>query len=133
VIPGRSVKGFKPGDPIPAGFQTSVGGRHDTEGLPGFPARDYFARAGAPVVAPVSGTVIRLSGHDPRLGAVQGAGGPLGWSVYIRGTDGHTYYLTHLGSRTVKVGQQLRAGARIGTVANYDKYGRPSHVHMGVK
>lgn len=130
---GRSPQGFKVGDPIPASYQTSVGGEHQTAGLAGFPARDYFAKPGSPVVAPISGKVVKLSGHNPKLGAVEGAGGPLGWSVYIRGTDGRVYYLTHLGSRNVTVGETLRAGQRIGTVANYDKYGRPSHVHMGVK
>lgn len=125
-------KVFKMGDPIPGRYQTSVGGEHDTAGLPGFPARDYFAKPGSPVVAPISGTVIKLSGHDPKLGAVEGAGGPLGWSVYIQGDDGHVYYLTHMGSRTVRLSQKIRAGQRIGTVADYDKYGRPSHIHMGV-
>ena len=41
-------------------------------------------------------------------------------------------YLTHMGSRSVGVGQRVRAGQPIGTVANYDRYGRASHIHMGV-
>ena len=130
--PASHPQGFKVGDPIPAAYQTSVGGEHPTAGLAGFPARDYFAKAGSPVVAPVAGKIVRFSGHDPKRGAVEGAGGPLGWSIYIRGADGRTYYLTHLGSRTVHVGQTVEAGTPIGTVANYDKYGRASHVHMGV-
>lgn len=118
------------GSPVVGG--TSVGGAHPTSGLDGFPARDYFAPSGSTAVAPVSGQVVRLSGHDPAKGPTQGPHGPLGWSVYIRGTDGHTYYLTHMGSRTVKVGQTVRAGQPIGTVADYAHYGTPSHIHMGI-
>jgi murein DD-endopeptidase MepM/ murein hydrolase activator NlpD len=127
---GGRVRGFKRGDPVIGG--TSVGGEHETMGLPGYPAHDYFAKAGSTAVAPVSGKVVKLSGHDPKNGPTQGPHGPLGWSVYIQGTDGKTYFLTHMGSRTVKVGQKVTAGAKIGTVANYDKYGTPSHIHMGV-
>jgi len=120
------------GSPLPAQYQTSEGGLHQTEGLPGYPAHDFFAQAGSPVIAPVGGTIVRFSGHDPREGPTQGPHGPLGWSIYLKGNDGHMYYLTHLGSRTVTVGQNVRAGTTIGTVANYAKYGTPSHVHMGV-
>src|ERR1041385_7149681 len=104
----------KPG--VPVADLSSVGGLHPTEGLPGFPAHDYFAKPGTPVVAPVTGTVIKLSGHDPRLGPIQGPHGPLGWSVYIQGKDGSIYYLTHMGNRSVKLGQKLTEGTPIGTV-----------------
>jgi murein DD-endopeptidase MepM/ murein hydrolase activator NlpD len=104
---------------------------HATGGLPGYPAHDYMAPAGSPCVSPITGTVTRLSGHDPKLGPPQGPGGPLGWSVYIEG-DGKIYFLTHLGSRSVRVGEKVKAGQKIGTVANYDKFGRPSHIHQGV-
>jgi murein DD-endopeptidase MepM/ murein hydrolase activator NlpD len=117
----------------PVGHLTSEGGVHPTAGLAGYPARDYFARPGTAAVAPVNGTVVRLSGHDPAQGPTQGPHGPLGYSVYIKGDDGHEYFLTHMGSRTVKPGQRVRSGQKIGTVANYDKYGTPSHIHMGVK
>jgi murein DD-endopeptidase MepM/ murein hydrolase activator NlpD len=124
------LTGAKAGSPTLGGEH---GGEHGTSGLPGYSGVDYFAKPGSPAVAPVTGTVVRLSGHDPKLGAVEGAGGPLGWSVYIEGNDGHSYYLTHMGSRVVKPGQKVRQGQPIGTVANYDKYGRASHIHMGVK
>lgn len=122
---------FKPGDPVLNG--TGIGGRHETAGLAGYPAKDYFAKPGSVAVAPVSGRVVRLSGHDPAQGPTNGPHGPLGWSVYIQGSDGHSYFLTHMGTRTVKVGQTVKAGQPLGTVANYDKYGTPSHIHMGVK
>ncbi len=116
----------------PVAHMTSEGGEHPTAGLGGYPARDYFARPGTAAVAPVNGKVVRLSGHDPSQGPTQGPHGPLGYSVYIQGDDGHTYFLTHMGSRNVKPGQRVRSGQKIGTVANYDKYGTPSHIHMGV-
>lgn len=121
---------FKAGDPVLGG--TSISGEHPTMGLAGFPAHDYFAPAGTAAVAPVTGKVVRLSGHDPSQGPTQGPHGPLGWSVYIQGNDGREYYLTHMGSRNVKVGETVKAGQPIGTVADYAKYGTPSHIHMGV-
>jgi murein DD-endopeptidase MepM/ murein hydrolase activator NlpD len=129
AMPGRRT-GAKAG--VPVASLTSEGGLHDTMGLDGYPAHDYFAPAGTAAVAPVTGKVVKLSGHDPSQGPVQGPHGPLGWSVYIRGSDGRTYYLTHMGSRNVKIGQTVRQGQQIGTVANYAKYGTPSHIHMGV-
>lgn len=119
------------GSPVANG--TSVGPLHQTDGLPGYPAHDYFAPAGSPAVSPVNGRVARLSGHDPAMGPTNGPHGPLGWSVYIQGSNGHSYFLTHMGTRTVKVGQAVKAGQAIGTVADYDKYGTPSHIHMGVR
>jgi murein DD-endopeptidase MepM/ murein hydrolase activator NlpD len=121
----------QPGDPVVSGKQ-SVGGLHQTDGLAGYPAHDFFAPAGSHAVAPVTGTVIKLSGHDPKNGPTNGPHGPLGWSVYVKGDDGRTYFLTHMGSRNVKVGQTVQQGQVIGTVADYDKYGTPSHIHMGV-
>jgi murein DD-endopeptidase MepM/ murein hydrolase activator NlpD len=129
AAPAKTLK-VKPGSPV--ADLTSEGGLHPTEGLNGFPAHDYFAPSGSAAVAPVTGKVVRLSGHDPKQGPVAGPHGPLGWSVYIQGSDGRTYYLTHMGSRNVRVGQTVRAGQQIGTVANYAKYGTPSHIHMGI-
>src|SRR5215831_14335844 len=122
----------KTGDPIPGRYQTSISGEHATEGLDGFPAHDYFASAGSPAVAPVTGTIVKLSGHDPAEGPTEGPHGPFGWSVYVQGDNGRTYYMTHMGTRDVKVGQQVKAGQLLGTVGNYAKYGTPSHIHMGV-
>ena len=117
---------------VPVVDETSVGGMHQTMGLPGFPAHDYFAPAGTPVVAPITGKVIKLSGYDPKMGPIEGPHGPLGWSVYIQAPNGSVYYLTHMGSRNVKLGETLKAGQIIGTVADYAQYGTPSHIHMGI-
>ena len=128
---GRSYP-VKAGSPLPASALTSIGAEHETSGLAGFPAHDYFGSAGAPVIAPVGGTVVRLSGHDPSGGPVSGVHGPFGWSLYLRGNDGRTYFLTHLGSRSVRVGQKVTAGSQIGTIGDYAKFGGSNHVHMGV-
>lgn len=109
------------------------GGWHATLGLPGYDAIDYFGKPGSEVLAAESGTVERWSGHNPALGAVEGAGGPLGWSIYIRGDSGADYYYTHLEKRFAKVGAKVQVGDVIATIANYDLFGRASHVHLGVK
>lgn len=119
-----------PGSPVTRG--TGKGGLHETAGLPGYPAYDWFAPAGSPCVAPVAGRIRRFSGHDPKLGAVGGSGGPLGWTIYLAGDDGNDYFITHMGSRTVAVGQRVAQGQTIGTVANYHSFGRADHIHMGV-
>lgn len=126
----RHVSGALGGSPV-AG-EKAHSATHETAGLPGYPAFDYMAKAGTPVVAPVSGKIIKLSGHDPKQGPTQGPHGPFGWSVYVQGTDGRTYYLTHLGSRNVKVGQTVKQGNVIGAIGNYAKWGGADHVHMGV-
>lgn len=110
---------------------TSTGPLHPTSGLPDYPAHDYFAPAGSPALSPVNGTVVKLSGHDPSQGPVDGPHGPFGWSVYIR-RGRRTFYLTHLGRRSVRVGERVSRGQRIGTVGNYGRWGGANHVHMGV-
>jgi|SRR5215472_12015353 len=132
--PAPQVTTTKLADPIGAGDLTSVGSLHPTEGLPGFPAHDFFAPAGSPAVAPVTGTIVKLSGNNPADGPTEGPHGPFGWSVYVQGDNGRTYYMTHMGSyaKGVAVGQTVKAGQPLGTVGDYAKYGTPSHIHMGV-
>jgi murein DD-endopeptidase MepM/ murein hydrolase activator NlpD len=110
---------------------TSVGPRHPTSGLPGFLAHDWFAPAGSSVLSPADGTVDKLSGHDPADGPLA-THGPFGWSLYVRTVSGQRYYLTHLATRSVTLGQRVHRGQRIGTVAPWHLYGLPDHVHMGV-
>lgn len=136
-------KQFKTGTalvfPIPQGksIPPVVSTVHDTLGLPGYPAIDFFASPGTPVVAPENGVIEReggldpLTGHNPLLGAVEGAGGPLGWSIYLHGDSGAWYYITHLDKRYVTKGQRVDAGQEIATVAMY--VGRESHTHIGIK
>ncbi len=108
---------------LPADFVPT----HETAGLPGYPAVDVFAKPGTVVLAPADGQVSKLSGHDPGEGGVPG--GAYGWSIYLG-----PYFLTHLGSRTVTVGQQVRRGDRIGTVCDAKvahMASSLSHVHEG--
>lgn len=126
VVPGSTIG-------IPVVPCTSVNEEHPTEGLPGYPAHDYFAPAGSDAVAPWSGTIRRFSGHDPAQGPVEGAHGPFGWSIYLAADTGHDVYMTHFGSRTVAVGDRVQQGQKIGTVGDYAKWtGTPNHIHMGV-
>jgi murein DD-endopeptidase MepM/ murein hydrolase activator NlpD len=127
--------------PVPKPYIASHGGVHETAGLAGYPAIDFFAAPGSPVCAPEPGTVQRFSGHDPALGPIgpdgnpggrAAAGGPLGWSLYLLGDSGTSYFMTHLDTRTCVVGQRVRTGLQLGTIADYDKWGRSSHVHVGV-
>lgn len=118
--------------PIPARFETGHNAIHETLGLPGYPASDFFADAGSPIVAMEDSYVERFSGHDPALGPISGPHGPLGWSVYLRGhRSGTDYYMTHFGTRTTRVGATVDQGQKIGTVADYARYGTPSHTHVG--
>lgn len=126
--PGGKVKGAVHGSPIPG--QTPQSATHDTSGLPGYPAFDYMAPAGTKVVSPVNGKIIKLSGQDPKAGGPPG--GALGYSLYIKANNGRTYFLTHMGSRSVKLGQRVRAGQRIGTVANGPSSWSSPHIHMGI-
>jgi len=133
-VPATTVprSDFKPGSPVPTNFLSSIGAEHPTAGLDGYPAYDYMGKAGSPVVAPVGGKIIRFSGHDPAGGPTSGVHGPFGWSLYLQGEDGRTYYMTHMGSRDVRVGQKVAPGTVLGTIGNYAKWGGADHVHMGV-
>jgi murein DD-endopeptidase MepM/ murein hydrolase activator NlpD len=118
--------------PSPVRAPTSIGAQHDTAGLPAYPARDFFAPAGTPVLAPRAGIISGLSGHDPAHGPTEGPHGPFGWSIYLMGDDHHSYYLTHLGRRDVKIGQYVHDRQVLGAVGNYARYGTPSHIHLGI-
>lgn len=122
--------------PIPDGPWSAaiIGGVHDTAGLAGYPALDFGAIAGAPVIAVENGSIERFSGHDPSISPLRIAGvhGPYAWSIYLRGDSGTDYYYTHLGSRLVVVGQRVLAGQQIATVANYAQWGGANHTHVGV-
>ena len=105
---------------------------HQTAGLPGYPAIDHFGRAGETVGAPFAGTVHKLSGHDPRQGGKPG--GPYGWSIYLRAPNGDDAYMTHFGTRRVKLGQKIARGEIIGTICDSRVSGKPgtSHIHYGL-
>lgn len=108
---------------------------HQTAGLPGFPAIDVLAPAGAAVLAPATGRIVKLSGHAPT--PTSPPGGSYGWSMYLTSREGDTYFLTHFGSRSsiCKVGACIGRGEVIGRVANYSKATggvTPNHIHEGL-
>jgi murein DD-endopeptidase MepM/ murein hydrolase activator NlpD len=126
---GNVVKGAIAGSPVPGLRPHSA--THETAGLPGYPAYDYMASAGTPCVAPVSGKIERLSGKDPSAGGTPG--GPLGYSIYLTGSNGKSYYMTHLDKVKVKAGQSVRQGEQIAEVASGPRSWSTPHVHMGIR
>lgn len=115
--------------PEVTGPHESVGGIHETAGLSGYPARDFFAPPGTSVLAPEPGTVYRFSGHDPSE-PPSGPGGAWGFSEYLHGVSGTDYFITHLGQRNVHEGQKVQASQVIGAVGDYPGT-TPDHVHIG--
>lgn len=56
--------------------------------------------------APADGVIARISDHEHR-----------GCSIVVRGEDGVDYYITHLTSACVGVGQRVREDEPIGALA----------------
>lgn len=115
---------------LPVGFVPT----HQTEGLPGYPAKDFFAPPGATVGSPVDGTIRRLSGHDPAAGGVPG--GAYGWSIYLASGNGADRFLTHFGTRSVEEGDRVKQGDLLGTVCDAGvahMASALSHVHYGLR
>ncbi len=125
---GAVVAGAIAGSPVPGIAPHAA--THETAGLAGYPAYDYMAPAGTRVVAPVDGTISRLSGKDPRLGGPPG--GALGYSIYIAGSNGRSYFLTHIDRVSVRQGQRVRQGEQIAVVAAGPPSWSSPHVHMGI-
>ena len=105
---------------------------HETGGIPMNWALDFMAPGGTKLVAPEAGTLSRQSGHDPSQGTSGAVNDIFGWSVYIQTPAGLVYFATHLGSVSVQVGQQLKAGDVIGVVGNWPGDPGRSHTHLGV-
>jgi murein DD-endopeptidase MepM/ murein hydrolase activator NlpD len=120
------VNGAHKGSPVPN--QKPHGATHETGGLPGYPAYDYMAPAGTPVVAPYDGRIRKLSGRSPKAGGPPG--GPLGYSIYLAG-NGNDYYMTHLDHVRVKVGDRVKQGHQIAQVADGPPSWSTPHCHMG--
>ena len=80
-----------------------------------------FAAEGTPVVAIVSGTVLRKASSP--------AGGI---SLYLSGGDGFEYFYAHLaGYAEISGGQKVEAGTRLGSVgATGNASGGPPHLHF---
>lgn len=116
--------------PVASGQWSTVGGEHATSGLGGFPAVDIMTTPGATVVAPEQGVITRISGSSPA--AYKAGASVMGYSVYLLGASGTTYFLTHLASVLVKPGAKVNRGQPIGTVAQWPGDTGRTHVHVGV-
>lgn len=119
--------------PHPRGSASHVPGGendlHQTAGLPGNWALDFLAPGGTPVLAVEDGRITRFSGHDPADGVRDGD--IFGWNVYVEAPDKVEYFYTHLGTRTMHVGDKVKRGKVIGAVGHWpDDPGR-SHTHLG--
>lgn len=91
-------------------------GLHSTDGLPGYPAIDFAAARGKPVVAVENGRI-------REFGSAQG-----GLALYLLGDSGVDYFYAHLGSEAVSRNQRVQMGQAIGRIAplrNLD------HLHLG--
>lgn len=51
-------------------------------------------------------------------------------SFYLLGSDGRTYYYTHLATITVRPGQTISRGQQVATVGAYN--GKNAHLHLAV-
>lgn len=110
---------------------------HDTGGIPGNVALDFMAPGGSNVLAPETCRVLRLSGHDPSTGTWANGrpdpgGDVFGWSCYLETSTGYVYFVTHLGTRQLKVGERIPVGTLIGTVGHWPRDPGRSHAHIGV-
>jgi hypothetical protein len=101
---------------------------HPTDNLQGYPAVDIMAPPGTPFRAPEKGTIIRISGRDPKMGATS-AHGAFGYSIYFKGKSGTIYFITHLGH--VRGKGRYDAGSILGTIGNFPG-GTPDHAHVGI-
>jgi murein DD-endopeptidase MepM/ murein hydrolase activator NlpD len=118
-------------NPIPrsASRYSLCQGLHETGGLDGNWAIDLCVDPNTPVLACEAGTVTKLSGRSPKQD-VWDTQGVFGWTVYFTTPAGYRYFVTHLGSKSVKVGDKVVAGTKIGAVG--DQAFRPDHTHYGV-
>lgn len=112
----------------PTHTRPTAAGLHVTAGLPGNVALDFMAAGGTTILAPQDCYVMRLSGHDPAEGVIDGD--IYGWNTYLHVPDGF-YFLTHQDFRYVKLGQWVRKGTRIGRVGHWPNDPGRSHSHLG--
>lgn len=118
--------------PVPKPYNQGNSGpsTHDTLGLPGYPAFDFFCQPGSPVVACENGKITKLSGHDPDTGWHDAPGEAIGYSMYLLGDSGSVYYYTHLDKRFFGEGDIVDMGQQIATTCKMP--GRSAHTHVGV-
>lgn len=119
LVPGKAPRPSKPASPVPGHGPGYAYGVRDRRYIAGFhTGQDYPASTGSTIVAVVGGTVIRTDW-----------GGAYGNWTLIRGNDGHTWVYCHQKRRTVKRGQKVKAGQKIGEVGTSGNVTGP-HLHL---
>ncbi len=97
---------------------------HQTGGLPGFPAIDVFAKPGTLVFPPEGGDLVYRHfipwNEQARVG---------GWTVYLQGKSGNTYFITHMASMRTR--PRIQLWHQLGRLAEVPEEWWPSHVHLG--
>ena len=114
--------------PIAANIVSSFAATHSV-----YPATDIFAKCGAIVVAPVSGSVNGLRRLDLWNKKTDNPWFRGGKFVSIVGIDGVRYYMAHLDTinNGLKVDSGVQVGQRIGTVGKTGRAGA-CHIHFGI-
>jgi murein DD-endopeptidase MepM/ murein hydrolase activator NlpD len=87
---------------------------------------DIFALRGTPVVAVVSGTIFNVHYYEKGLGGI---------SLWLRGSNGNSYYYAHLSAIAsgIRNGSRVQAGQVIGYVGNTgNARGSSPHLHFEI-
>lgn len=118
--------------PHAAGATSSICQKlHETAGLDNNMAYDFCAPGGTKVLAVVDSEVVKISGHPPTY-VPDARLGIFGWNLHYVTATGYRWFSTHYGLLNVKVGQDLRRGAVVGTVGRWPGDPGRSHTHIGV-
>lgn len=132
IVSGFAVRGVDGSDgyayPIAVDVVSSFSATHS-----GYPATDIFAKCGASVVAPVSGSVNSLRRSDLWNKKTDNPWLRGGKFISIIGTDGVRYYMAHLDTIVdgLTTGSVVHVGQRIGTLGRTGRAGA-CHVHFGI-
>jgi hypothetical protein len=97
---------------------------HNTAGLPGFPAIDVFAKPETLVMPPVGGVIVdkHFIPWNPKTRTG-------GWTLYLHGNDGYTYFLTHFA--LCRRNGRIYRWQSIGRVGEVPHSWWPAHIHEG--
>ncbi len=120
-VTGKAVTGILPG-----AAQWGSYGYGDPEGQGGrHLAVDWFAKAGTPVRAGVSGKVVRLT-PDPTPGQ-RASGQVFGGTLAIRMDDGRLVVMRHIVPGALRVGQRVDPTSVVGSPKDWTG---GSHIHL---